>query len=288
MIKASDSEAKQLIQKRLLQTIAASLVDQLGRSGFHWSEIVELANELLEHIIELQVSSMSSSSSIPVRGSDPSVFAPEWARARSLHVAGHVSLDSSAYVRWLKQADLASLVRWQADEVISRTLATKSLEYIVARQQQNGRREMRTCLTICRKADERPIGLVGLINLDEEPRQAELTKMIGDVAERGRGYARMATRVLLAYAFEWLGVDRVFLRTIDSNLKNIALNQSLGFSFEGLLRQAAIVDGTMQDVVIMSLLRSDFPGEEHCQGTARHPCVMDRFLQVTGPKNGTP
>ena len=213
MIKASDSEAKQLIQKRLLQTIAASLVDQLGRSGFHWSEIVELANELLEHIIELQVSSMSSSSSIPVRGSDPSVFAPEWARARSLHVAGHVSLDSSAYVRWLKQADLASLVRWQADEVISRTLATKSLEYIVAQQQQNGRREMRTCLTICRKADERPIGLVGLINLDEEPRQAELTKMIGDVAERGRGYARMATRVLLAYAFEWLGVDRVFLRT---------------------------------------------------------------------------
>jgi len=50
--------------------------------------------------------------------------------------------------------------------------------------------------------------------------------------------------------------DRVYLCTLDGNLRNISLNQSLGFSFEGLLKQAVRVENELRDVAIMALVKN--------------------------------
>ena len=74
----------------------------------------------------------------------------------------------------------------------------------------------------------------------------------------GCGFAHDATCLLLAFAFETLGLQRIYLRTNGFNLKNIALNEDLGFHFEGILRASEILDGQLVDVVQMSMLADEF------------------------------
>ncbi len=100
------------------------------------------------------------------------------------------------------------------------------------------------------------VGLIGFPHIELETQQAEYIKMIGEPSERGKGYARLGTKVLLEYAFGFLHLNRVYLCTLDGNLRNISLNQSLGFSFEGLLKQAVRVEDKLRDVAIMALVRN--------------------------------
>jgi len=76
---------------------------------------------------------------------------------------------------------------------------------------------------------------------------------------RSRRSASNATKVVIDYGFEVLGLNRIYLYTLDGNMKNIRLNQSLGFKFEGLLQQAVQIDGRLRDVAIMALLKSERP-----------------------------
>ena len=86
--------------------------------------------------------------------------------------------------------------------------------------------------------------------------------MIGEPSARGKGYAGRATRTVIDYGFDVLGLNRIYLHTLDGNIKNIRLNQSLGFKFEGLLQQAVQIDDKLRDVAIMALLKSHRPSSE--------------------------
>jgi diamine N-acetyltransferase len=135
---------------------------------------------------------------------------------------------------------------------------------------------------LCKDSTREPIGLVGLTHIDREVGQAELFKVIGSPGERGKGYAKRATKALLDYGFNVLRLNRVYLLTTDGNMKNICLNQDLGFEFEGLLRQAVSIDGKLHDLIVMALLREDRTGEQLASNSAspRESCnsrqEMDR------------
>ena len=91
-----------------------------------------------------------------------------------------------------------------------------------------------------------------------ETKQAEYIKMIGEPAFRGKGAAQEATRLILSYGFRTLGLNRIYLRTRGGNLKNIRLNERMGFRFEVVLEEAALFEGRLTDVVLMGMLRREF------------------------------
>jgi RimJ/RimL family protein N-acetyltransferase len=106
--------------------------------------------------------------------------------------------------------------------------------------------------------ENRLVGTCQLLAIDHRHRSAELQIRIGDEDARGRGLGTEAVRLLLRHAFDDLGLRRVSLHVLASNARAIATYEKTGFVREGVLRQAAYTDGDAHDVVVMSVLRSEW------------------------------
>ena len=113
----------------------------------------------------------------------------------------------------------------------------------------------------CVLHDDRPIGAMGFLKHDYTQHKAELRKLIGDPDLRGQGYAREATRLWIQYGLQGMGLKKIYLNTLETNLRNIRLNEELGFKVEGILRNEVMIDGRTHDVVRMGLLSPDEPAD---------------------------
>jgi len=70
----------------------------------------------------------------------------------------------------------------------------------------------------------------------------------------GKGIMTKATRVLSEYAFEELGLLRIFAKTYTTNTASIRMLEKSGFSLEGVLRASVFKDGRILDQCIYSKL----------------------------------
>ncbi len=104
------------------------------------------------------------------------------------------------------------------------------------------------------------IGSCQLTEVDQLHRSASLQVRIGEVDERGHGYGTEAVELLLHHAFVDLGLHRVQLQVFLSNEAALRSYAKVGFTREGVLRQAAYIDGEPVDVVVMGILREEFEG----------------------------
>jgi RimJ/RimL family protein N-acetyltransferase len=104
------------------------------------------------------------------------------------------------------------------------------------------------------------IGTCQLRGIDSVHRNAELQIRIGDVGSRGVGYGTEAVRLLLEFAFVDLNLHRVFLHAFATNVAAIRVYEKVGFVREGVLRQAAHINGEYVDVMVMGVLRNEYAG----------------------------
>jgi RimJ/RimL family protein N-acetyltransferase len=101
--------------------------------------------------------------------------------------------------------------------------------------------------------DGPPIGVVAFLDINLAQRRAELRKLIGAVDERGKGYAEEATALWVEYGRVRLRLEKVYVSTLQTQLSNIKLNESVGFRVEGLLRGEVLIDSERHDVLRMGL-----------------------------------
>jgi ABC-type cobalamin/Fe3+-siderophores transport system ATPase subunit len=69
---------------------------------------------------------------------------------------------------------------------------------------------------------------------------------------------KLATEMLLSYAFNELALHRVSLEVVSFNQLAISLYQKLGFVKEGILRDSVYSEGKYHDIWVMSLLRHEY------------------------------
>lgn len=93
---------------------------------------------------------------------------------------------------------------------------------------------------------------------DWRVRSAELGIFIGDKASWGKGYGTEVMRLLLEHGFMTLNLNRIYLRVYASNLRAIRAYEKAGFVHEGRMRQAEYRNGVFDDVLLMSVLRSEW------------------------------
>ena len=97
-----------------------------------------------------------------------------------------------------------------------------------------------------------PIGSVQLIDIDKTHNSAELTiRVKQDFQSKGAG--TQAVTQLLGEA-RALGLHRVWLRVFSNNPRAIRAYEKAGFTHEGIMKEAALIEGKYLDVVIMGKL----------------------------------
>lgn len=106
--------------------------------------------------------------------------------------------------------------------------------------------------------DERPIGVVGLENINWRVRECEVGIIIGESEFWGRGYGTDAMRTVLEVGFHWYNLHRIFLYVVEDNARAIKSYEKCGFTHEGRLRDKAVVAGEYRDLLVMSMLEDEF------------------------------
>jgi RimJ/RimL family protein N-acetyltransferase len=174
-------------------------------------------------------------------------------------IIGH----GGVYLRPAEREDLPLFVRWFNDARTSRTISLVSpmslameedwFERIVTGQGKDGYHYV-----ICLLEDDRPIGTIGLFNLDLRNGNAGLGISIGDPADTGKGYGTDAMRALIGWAFEMLRLERIWLDVYGFNPRARVVYERLGFVHEGRQRHAAFRFGEFVDLDLMSILAHEW------------------------------
>jgi RimJ/RimL family protein N-acetyltransferase len=118
------------------------------------------------------------------------------------------------------------------------------------------------CWAIADIDDDRVIGGVTLFAIDRHQGRAEIGYSLR--SDRwGRGLAREALQLVLAHAFDSLGLRRVEADIDPRNLGSCGLAERMGFVREGVLRERWLVANELQDSAMYGLLARDWLALQH-------------------------
>lgn len=115
---------------------------------------------------------------------------------------------------------------------------------------------------IVERASGLSAGTIGLNHIDCKHRRAEFGILIGDTEARGKGLASEASRLLLDYAFNKLGLHRIYLYAFPDNKQAVHLYRKLGFVQEGLLQRHVVKNSEHRDVIVMAIIHAGYIGKQ--------------------------
>jgi diamine N-acetyltransferase len=117
---------------------------------------------------------------------------------------------------------------------------------------------------ICREdRDGELAAMGGLTGIDFVHRNAELYVMVSPTLV-GRGIGRASVQWLCNYGFSSLGLNRIYLHTLTSNARAIALYEGVGFSHEGTMRKHVRKGKKFVDRHMYSILRDEWVTQPWC------------------------
>jgi len=166
--------------------------------------------------------------------------------------------ENNVAIRKFDFADVDLKVKWINDEKNNKYLhyalplyADKTTEWWERTKDADGRLD----LTIL--YNDEPVGLIGLLGIDRVNKKAEYYVCLGEHSCKGKGVAKTASRLLVRYAFEELGLNKVYLYTEEENIPAQKLFESLGFRKEGLLIDDLIYNGRKVNRYVYGLLKEE-------------------------------
>jgi ribosomal-protein-serine acetyltransferase len=106
-------------------------------------------------------------------------------------------------------------------------------------------------------SEGRVCGIIGTHKLDLLNRKVEIGYWLGQ-SFQGRGIMTAACRSVVTHLFDELGLNRVTIQCARENEKSCAIPQRLGFTEEGLAREAQFLHGHFHDLRRFAMLKKDF------------------------------
>jgi len=97
-----------------------------------------------------------------------------------------------------------------------------------------------------------------VLNLWDEDNQSCSFRILIGPKGRGRGLGTEATRLIVGYGFEELGLHRISLEVYAFNPRARRAYEKAGFVAEGVLRDALYWDGEWVDATVMSILAPEW------------------------------
>ena len=122
-----------------------------------------------------------------------------------------------------------------------------------------------------RTDEARPIGLAALTEVGIPEGSATFRTLIGDARDRGHGFGRESSELVLRHAFEELGLQELRLDVYGYNAAGLRLYERLGFREVERHPMKIERDGRRWDVIRMTRTRPDaaVPPPQVARPTAR-------------------
>jgi len=225
-----------ILSEANVETLAMSIYKESKDMGFTSADYVKLMNSILGFSIEKVTDGMSTLE-VPKEMDE---------------VATDFPLKSKNVIirKYEKTKDEVILKKWFEDDnsrlfLLSRTTS----EDLVLESLSDDKSNSIGMITLL---DGKPIGVLALLHIDEKNKKAEMRKLIGSSQYRGRGLAKEASKLWLAYGTKVLGLNKIYINTLEANISNISLNRQLGFKIEGVLKKECIINSQEHDVFRMA------------------------------------
>lgn len=231
---------EKLLNEVSIEVIARSIIKEATEIGFKKGDYLKLANLLLDSAIKIDSGSQTGDNG------KAAIYDPNKKTELPLK-------SENLFVRAFdKKVDSDNLKRWMTDKIGRYFMLTRATPptYDVDRLIENENH----ILGIITAQDKTPIGLLAFLDYDKDQDKAELRKLIGEPDYRGKGFGKEATKLWIQYGVSNLGLHKIYLNTLQTNVRNIRLNQELGFHVEGVLRDECLIDGKKHDLLRMGLV----------------------------------
>jgi RimJ/RimL family protein N-acetyltransferase len=164
-------------------------------------------------------------------------------------------------LRRVERGDLPHIRRWLDDPELRRQIGARSplspadAEAWFERVSSD---PTRAWYAIVADDGDRVIGEAGLLRMDPGWRTTDMTVIVGEPDARGKGYGTEAGRLLLDFAFQYMGFHRVSVGVVGFHEDAIRFWERLGFRREGVQRDGYCLDGHFHDFVMMSILEHEW------------------------------
>ena len=163
-------------------------------------------------------------------------------------------------LRPLDESDYEAMAAAMDDpEVIRMTGSHGKISEDEARQWMRTRKDQtdRLDLAIVDKATGETVGEAVLNHWEPENQCCNFRILIGP-AGQGKGLGTEATRLIVGYGIEELGLHRIELGVYSFNPRAQRAYQKAGFVVEGVRRDALLWDGEWADDIVMSVLAPEW------------------------------
>ncbi|EEF59177.1 GNAT family N-acetyltransferase [Pedosphaera parvula] len=228
--------------EQMLRLVAKSFYNELINYGVNETEILSVAGHLLDNVIQKSAPSTKQADYYNSHFTLKNVQ-DEWLTASRLSVQevsiAPMGLEAIPQIlSWLQAPDIQQSFYPKFPES-----EKELIQYF-----QNPNREYFSILYKNELA-----GIMGAENIDGDALKLEMRKLVGDARMHGKGIGKRATFLFLYNVFEIRKFQKVYLHSLDINIRNINLNGKFGFELEGVFLEDAMVANRKRDVVRMAL-----------------------------------
>ncbi len=173
-------------------------------------------------------------------------------------------LGERVRLRAIEREDLPRFVAWLNDPEVNRGLSLSiplsqvDEENWFSAMLERPMEEHPLVIEINTPEGWKAIGNIAFHAIDWKDRSTEVGIVIGEKSLWSHGYGRDAMQLMVSYGLNTLNLNRIFLRVYATNPRAIRSYEKAGFVHEGRFRQAHFQDGQYVDVLIMSVIRSEW------------------------------
>ena len=166
-------------------------------------------------------------------------------------------------LRQINQEDDQSLLEVLSDEDTCKYLThnavndIEGIKRMIGGMQRFFDEKQRIRWGLAQKKDNTLIGHCGFFDIDSSNCCAEISYCLKR-GSWGQGIMTEAVDAMLRFGFEDYGFHRITAKVIKGNIGSIRVLQKLGFTEEGLLRESLYKNGQYHDLMILSVLESEY------------------------------
>jgi RimJ/RimL family protein N-acetyltransferase len=174
--------------------------------------------------------------------------------------------DEHVLLRPLVQADVANLASYVKDEptlwkyaLTPITTEQEFQQYIATAEEARGLQTAYPFI-VFDKLQNKYVGSTRFYDIQINNNTTQLGYTWHSESTWGKGLNEHCKLLLLSFAFETIGFERIEFRADNRNKRSIAAMQKIGCTVEGILRNhLPTSDGTRRDSIVLSMLKEEWP-----------------------------